>query len=178
MTALCGAKTRRGTLCQQHAGWGTEHPGEGRCKLHGGASPRGVASPHFKTGLYSKYLPNQIRDKAQRFLDADPLELVSEMALLRALLAEYLDRFDDINMTARDVVLLAELTERVGKFSERINKMRNDTALTGAEMAYMAARVADIVVKYIDDPDRQRAFVTDLISAMGRNGAGAALSDE
>ena len=66
---------------------------------------------------------------------------------------------------------LADLAERVGKFSERINKMRNESALTGAEMAYLAARVADIVVRYIDDPDEQRAFVQDLIGAMGRNGA-------
>jgi uncharacterized protein YjcR len=35
---ICGAKTRAGTPCQQKAGWGTNHVGEGRCKLHGGAS--------------------------------------------------------------------------------------------------------------------------------------------
>lgn len=34
----CGATTRAGTPCQQKAGWGTDHVGEGRCKLHGGAS--------------------------------------------------------------------------------------------------------------------------------------------
>jgi hypothetical protein len=38
MTA-CGAKTRRDTPCKRGAGWGTGHPGVGRCKLHGGASP-------------------------------------------------------------------------------------------------------------------------------------------
>lgn len=93
------------------------------------------------------------------------------MALLRALLAEYISRFDASKPTGRDIVLLADLAERVGKFSERINKMRNESALTGAEMAYLAARVADIVVRYIDDPDEQRAFVQDLIGVMGRNGA-------
>lgn len=171
MTAICGARTRRGSLCQQPAGWGTEHPREGRCKLHGGATPRGLDSPNWKHGLYSKYLPENINNKVQAFLEADPLELVSEMALLRALLAEYISRFDASKPTGRDIVLLADLAERVGKFSERINKMRNESALTGAEMAYLAARVADIVVRYIDDPDEQRAFVQDLIGVMGRNGA-------
>lgn len=152
-------------------GWGTEHPGEGRCKLHGGASPRGIESAAYKTGLYSKYLPQTINNKVQAFLEADPLELVSEMALLRALLAEYISRFEHSNPGARDIVLLADLAERVGKFSERINKMRNESALTGAEMAYLAARVADIVVKYIDDPDAQRAFVQDLVGVMGRPSA-------
>src|SRR5881227_1016572 len=35
----CGAKNRKGEPCGRGAGWGTGHPGVGRCKLHGGASP-------------------------------------------------------------------------------------------------------------------------------------------
>ena len=35
---ICGAKTKRGTPCLRPAGWGTNHPGTGRCKLHGGCS--------------------------------------------------------------------------------------------------------------------------------------------
>lgn len=34
---LCGARTRRGTPCEHEAGWGTQHVGVGRCRLHGGA---------------------------------------------------------------------------------------------------------------------------------------------
>lgn len=146
-------------------------PGYEVCRIHGGNTPRGLDNPNWKHGLYSKYLPENINNKVQAFLEADPLELVSEMALLRALLAEYVSRFDGVNPNGRDIVLLADLAERVGKFSERINKMRNESALTGAEMAYLAARVADIVVRYIDDPDEQRAFVQDLIGVVGRNGA-------
>ena len=39
MDEICGAKTRSGTPCMQKSGWGTRHPGEGCCKLHGGSSP-------------------------------------------------------------------------------------------------------------------------------------------
>lgn len=39
MAGYCDATTRRGTSCKRPAGWGTEHPGNGRCKLHGGRSP-------------------------------------------------------------------------------------------------------------------------------------------
>ena len=35
----CGAKNRKGTPCRLRAGWGTNHVGYGRCKLHGGLSP-------------------------------------------------------------------------------------------------------------------------------------------
>lgn len=38
--ATCAAKTRAGTPCKQPQGHGTRHPGVGRCKLHGGASPQ------------------------------------------------------------------------------------------------------------------------------------------
>src|SRR3954451_25258709 len=39
----CGAVLRQdpSRRCQRPAGWGTEHPGWARCKLHGGASPGG-----------------------------------------------------------------------------------------------------------------------------------------
>lgn len=35
----CRAETRKGSPCEKTAGWGTEHPGVGRCRLHGGATP-------------------------------------------------------------------------------------------------------------------------------------------
>ncbi len=42
----CGAKTRSeaagGRPCQRPAGWGTAHPGDGPCKLHGGSTPSHV----------------------------------------------------------------------------------------------------------------------------------------
>jgi hypothetical protein len=35
---ICGATTRRGTQCERPAGWGTDHPGTGTCKLHLGCT--------------------------------------------------------------------------------------------------------------------------------------------
>lgn len=41
----CGGKLhRRDGTCTQPAGWGTDHVGHGRCKLHGGCSPSGRAA--------------------------------------------------------------------------------------------------------------------------------------
>ena len=43
---FCGATTRSAdrTDCRRPAGWGTNHPGWGRCKLHAGSSPNHVES--------------------------------------------------------------------------------------------------------------------------------------
>jgi hypothetical protein len=37
----CGAERRAGGSCKKSAGWGTDHPGYGNCKLHGGSTPNG-----------------------------------------------------------------------------------------------------------------------------------------
>ena len=36
---ICGANKTAGGTCQQPAGHGTQHVGEGRCKFHGGCTP-------------------------------------------------------------------------------------------------------------------------------------------
>lgn len=35
----CGAQNKRQGVCSKPAGWGTQHVGTGRCKLHGGSLP-------------------------------------------------------------------------------------------------------------------------------------------
>jgi hypothetical protein len=40
----CGAKTRSGGKCKKQKGWGTEHLGTGKCKLHGGNTSSGQAA--------------------------------------------------------------------------------------------------------------------------------------
>jgi hypothetical protein len=46
----CGAKKRGGGKCTLAAGWGTNHPGIGSCKLHGGSVPN-----HVKAAARDEY---------------------------------------------------------------------------------------------------------------------------
>lgn len=71
----CGATAKQSKKpCKRPAGWGTDHPGEGRCKLHGGSStgPKTaqgrlkVALTHTKHGKYSKLLQNSM-DKSKHY---------------------------------------------------------------------------------------------------------------
>lgn len=57
--------------------------------MHGGATPGGIASPHYKTGRYSKYLPTNLAERyATALADPNALELNDEIALIDARLSE------------------------------------------------------------------------------------------
>lgn len=88
---VCGAKTRsRVGHCQNPAGAGTNHLGEGRCKFHGGNAP-------VKHGRYSKIKRPEVKQLIDEFeKDPEPLNLLPEVLLLRALLHDYVDRHDKL----------------------------------------------------------------------------------
>lgn len=162
---VCGGKTSAGGACQRPAGWGTAHVGTGRCKLHGGASPSGVDSPQFKHGRYSKVMPQRIADTLSAS-NADPLDLLDELDLQRGLLSNYLARFNTVTPQASDIAFMMSWLSDIGRTVERIVKMRNETALTRAEMTYLAARIADLVGEFIPDVDRQQAFIHKLFDGL------------
>jgi hypothetical protein len=66
----------------------------GRCRLHGGKSLAGIASPRFKHGRRSKYqkhLPTEFRDhRAEARADPQLLSLKEEIALLTAQIIDLL----------------------------------------------------------------------------------------
>lgn len=77
----CGAGKRDGSgdNCSLPAGWGTDHVGEGKCKLHGGASLKGKESATFKHGLFSDYLDDEDRDAIDALEDYDDAEKLDEL---------------------------------------------------------------------------------------------------
>lgn len=72
--AQCGAKKRGGGKCSLAPGWGTNHPGTGRCKLHGGAVPNHVKAAASEE--YRKLLGNPI--------EINPLDALLWMIKIRA----------------------------------------------------------------------------------------------
>jgi hypothetical protein len=86
----CGARNRHGKPCRNPAGFGTNHVGEGRCTLHGGAA-------QIAHGRYSSINRPRIRDLLERHqADPDPLNLLPELALLRSLIVDYIERYDEL----------------------------------------------------------------------------------
>lgn len=85
---VCGRKKRDGSgdMCALPAGWGTDHVGDGACKLHGGSTPRGRDSPNFKHGLFSDHLDEQDReaiDILEEYGDAEKLDSLINWRLAR-----------------------------------------------------------------------------------------------
>jgi hypothetical protein len=89
----CGGPKRQGSgTCTRPAGWGTPHPGIGRCKLHGG-------STHSHVVAAGKVLAQREVTRLGQLRDVDPhtvlLEEVQRSAAAVALLSERVEQIGD-----------------------------------------------------------------------------------
>lgn len=87
---ICGAKTRKGRPCPT-----TKLGPAGRCRMHNGWARSGVNAGQYKTGRYSKYLPDRViarYEEAQN--DTELLALKDEIALVDARVSDLLSRAD------------------------------------------------------------------------------------
>lgn len=158
----CGAKTNSGAPCK------TPPMPNGRCRMHGGKSLSGPDSPTFRHGRYSLTARENMAIKAQQFLnDPAPGDLTGELAILRALLQTYLDRFEHTTMALSDIQSVYGMIDSIGRMVERISKILNETALTQAELQVLQATLADMLIRYIDDDDRRAQFMGELQAALG-----------
>jgi hypothetical protein len=85
----CEAKNRQGQQCGHEAGWGTNHLGAGKCRLHGGATP-------IKSGRYSKLKYAPYAELTEQFSkDPERLNLLPELDLTRAMLWDFIERYGE-----------------------------------------------------------------------------------
>lgn len=129
MTDVCGAETSDGGTCELRAGWGTDHVGEGRCKLHGGAAPRGEDAPNYKHGAFSEYLRESLSERERAAMDAmdDAFDGGPEAAL--ALLQEQAEEAYLRYKRSHDARFLREYRQLVETFNLAPNEDR--VALSG-----------------------------------------------
>ncbi len=87
---LCNGHNADGKPCKKHV-----IRGRTKCGRHGGKSPQGIASPHFRHGRYSRHLPTRIMGDYHEYLtDPKRLELDDELALVRARAVDLIRRVD------------------------------------------------------------------------------------
>lgn len=160
----CKAKAKgSGERCKNRVS-----PGREVCRIHGGAKGSGRPVEH---GRYSVKRRGDLQDKISQFYN-DPAagDLRSELALLRAFLQDYLDRWIDSDnpaIAAKMTGNVFEMVDQIGKLVERIAKILATTALTQAELQLLQVTLIDAIAEFIPEPDRQRAFVSRIAGTFG-----------
>jgi hypothetical protein len=164
----CGKRTRSGGHCTQVAGWGTDHVGQGPCKLHGGATP-------IRSGRYSKIKRDALRELIESHeADPDPLNVLPELAAARALFQDFLERYDewadalvawheswsvdeDGNPTAKkprqilDISDAYRIVSEITKIAERIEKVRAANAISRPDLLRVMTEMGRVVAHHVRD---------------------------
>ena len=119
---------------------------------------------HFKTGKFAYSFRSQIIHKYEEAMrNETPLDVLPELAVQRAMLAEYIEVVEE-NALGEDGVSLENLenivaiAERIGNMATKMATVRNKTAFTNAEIDFIREGLKSGLAKYVD-ADKQRAFV-------------------
>ena len=166
MKAPCGARTRSGGHCLKPSGWGTDHVGQGRCRLHGGATP-------ITSGRYSKVQRERVRELIEQFeADPDPLNILPELAAARALFQDFVERYDEWRdallawhesyqadggaAKPRQILDIADahrLLSEVTKIAKRIEDIRAQSAISRADFYRVMTEMGRVVDLVVDDEE-------------------------
>lgn len=112
---VCGAKLRhKETTCTQ-----TPSVGRTRCKFHGGMSPRGSASPHYRGKGYSRDLPTALADRVETLREFHELaSTVDELEVVVAVIGQKIDNLQHLDGT--------EALELIGKGLDKLGSALRD----------------------------------------------------
>ncbi len=164
ITRQCTARSKRsGEQCRKHA-----MRGRTVCLAHGGKTPRGATSPHFKTGRYSRSLPGHLVAAYEQALhDPTLMSLRDEIALTDALIGETLSQLTEEMPWAKErkifnqVLRLSEQRRKLVESEVRHIVLAREVMTTDEAMALVRAMVA-IVSNYLPDPNDRAAIAEEL----------------
>ncbi|MGD9893744.1 MAG: HGGxSTG domain-containing protein [Dehalococcoidia bacterium] len=172
--STCGAKTRYGQPCAR-----TPVPDRRRSRLHGGLTPRGIASPHFKHDRYSTALPADLAARYQAAL-TDPrlLELSDEIAVIDARTDELLDLVlpeGDLEHRAADAAVWRQIARnialrRILEMSEIKRLLLVRGVVRVEEVMTLLQLLADAVQRHVTDPAERSAILRAMDAGLHRQG--------
>lgn len=162
----CGAQTRSNGPCKKVKGDGTVHPGEGRCKLHGGLQKndgRLIGGGRYSTVRQNTRLHAILSD--HRKYGPDTTKLDDELAIARGILAEALERHDEFER------MLVDWHESyTGKFRAEFNELqRLLQSREPQEIAASIKRLREIMLSMPPKPTKvpDKADLVKVINAIG-----------
>jgi len=163
---FCGAKNRSGGACRNPAGKGTDHLGSGKCRNHGGSTP-------ITTGRYSLVKRDDLRSLAEQYEKGpDPLNLLPDLAMCRAILHDFIERYDawreafldwhasftaddeghPVSAKPRQVLDLSDARNTIlaiAKIVETIERIRGNISRT--DLLRVMAEMGRVVEHFVDD---------------------------
>lgn len=139
--------------------------------MHGAGSPgkgRPGGAP-IVTGRYSLAHRKSLEAKAQAFAsDPQPGNLLGELALMRALLQDYLERFpDNQRLPYEDIARIFEMMEAISRIVERIAKIIASTSLTQSDIKHLQERFSLALLTYIPDAETRVAILQFIFEDSG-----------
>lgn len=142
----CNARARHGGPCRNSAGFKTSHAGVGKCLHHGGASL-------VRHGRYSAIKRESLRALIEQYeSDPDPLNILPELAAMRALFQDYIERYAGEFKDGTEYPTAVQILDRVGRMVERIEKARSQNAISQPELYRVMAEMARVVEIHVGDP--------------------------
>lgn len=156
--------------CTNPAGAGTFHVGTGACKFHGGMA--GAHGSGITNGRSSKVTRLRLKESIDSYLAQDRsvlLNLNYELAVTKSIFDEFTENFPDPNVDAYGVWLnrFLVIISAMSNLTERMSRVENRNTLTAAQVLYLRATVADLLMKYIPDPFERERAAKELASRMG-----------
>ncbi|MBX7171356.1 MAG: hypothetical protein K1X72_10385 [Pyrinomonadaceae bacterium] len=148
--------------------------GSTKCRNHGGKTPRGVASTHYKNGLYSRYLPQNLLGRFESVEnDKELSNLKAEMALVTVRIQELLDQLNNSSEAKKNLIwsridLLIERKRRlVHTELSRLHTLQNfiptdeailmvNSIITTVKAALRGTEYERVVLQKLDALARQR----------------------
>lgn len=163
---FCGGKLHgRDGTCTQTAGWGTTHPGVGRCKLHGGSAPSGrIAAAEQQARAQLARLDVPPVDNALTALAAIAGEVVAWKDMLAGKVNALSSlRYEGVGAGEQlraEVALWERALDRCGKFLVDMAKLDIDERLarvTEQQAEQISAALTAVLAEMGLSQDQQRA---------------------
>lgn len=170
VTTLCGARTKSGAPCRQ-----APLRGRNRCRLHGGATPRGLESANTRHGRYSRFLDGTaLAQMIDELGEHDPTDTYPEIELARALLARWIevrsrmleyiveelgkdpDDFEGVRFPELESML--PLLDAISKMVKRERDADAQDAISRPELTRLVSAMLTVVSANVDDEDTIKAI--------------------
>lgn len=156
----CNARNKPKTrYCELRAGWGTDHAGSGRCKLHGGSA--GLPAKH---GAYASGVPKRFRDLAEAIQNLDPIAALHQKVIDYEVFirhnARLLDtgKIDYVEFQNRFNILV----EQQRKVLETANRITRDgKVISEADFRFFWIRAFEELRKIIQDVSIKREDILE-----------------